>query len=62
MATRDIIISIILTIVVVLVVFEFFNEDSEYSLVPKKNIENSNTDDLDKNQKIDKIIEELKTI
>ena len=62
MATRDIVISIILTIVVVMVIFEFFNEDSEYSLVPKKekNIDNSN--DLDKNQKIDKIIEELKTI
>jgi len=62
MATRDIVISIILTIVVVMVIFEFFNEDSEYSLVPKKqkNIDNSN--DLDKNQKIDKIIEELKTL
>lgn len=61
MATRDIVISIILTIVVVLVIFEFFNEDSEYSLVPKKE-KNSKSIDLDKNQKIDKIIEELKTI
>ena len=61
MATRDIVISIILTIVVVLVVFEFFNEDSEYSLVPKVE-KNSKSIDLDKNQKIDKIIEELKTI
>jgi|TARA_Y100000389_G_scaffold170184_1_gene177015 hypothetical protein len=61
MATRDIVISIILTIVVIMVIFEFFNEDSDYSLVPKVE-KNSESDDLDKNQKIDKIIEELKTI
>ena len=44
-----------------MVIFEFFNEDSDYSLVPKVE-KNSKSDDLDKNQKIDKIIEELKTI
>ena len=44
-----------------MVVFEFFNEDSDYSLVTKVE-KNSESDDLDKNQKIDKIIEELKTI
>lgn len=60
MATRDIVISLILTVIVVLVLFEFFNEDSDYSLVPKK--EKVKNDDLDKNQKIDKIIEELKNI
>ena len=41
--------------------FEFFNEDSDYSLVPKKENKEKKLD-LDKNQKIDKIIEELKTI
>ena len=61
MATRDIVISIILTIVVIMVIFEFFNEDSDYSLVPKVE-KNSESDDLDKNQKIDMIIEELKTL
>ena len=60
MATRDIVISLVLTVVVILVIFEFFNEDSEYSLVPKK--EKVIKDDLDKDQKIDKIIEELKMI
>ena len=44
----------------VLVIFEFFNEDSEYSLVPKK--EKVKKDDMDKDQKIDKIIEDLKMI
>ena len=61
MATRDIVISIVITIIVILFVFEFFNEDSEYSLVPKKN-KNLKKNELDKNQKIDNIIEELKTI
>ena len=61
MATRDLGISILLTFAVVILLFEFFNEDSEYSLVPKVE-KNSKSDDLDKNQKIDKIIEELKTI
>ena len=60
MATRDIVISLVLTVVVILVIFEFFNEDSEYSLVPKK--EKVIKDDLDKDQKIDKIIEDLKMI
>ena len=60
MATRDIVISLVLTIIVILVIFEFFNEDSEYSLVPKK--EKVIKDDLDKDQKIDKIIEDLKMI
>ena len=60
MATRDIVISLVLTIIVILVIFEFFNEDSEYSLVPKK--EKVIKDDLDKDEKIDKIIEDLKMI
>ena len=60
MATRDIVISLVLTVIVILVIFEFFNEDSEYSLVPKK--EKVIKDDLDKDQKIDKIIEDLKMI
>ena len=60
MPTRDIVISLVLTVIVVLVLFEFFNEDSDYSLVPKK--EKIKKEVLDKNQKIDKIIEELKTI
>ena len=60
MATRDIVISLVLTVIVILVIFEFFNEDSEYSLVPKK--EKVKKDDMDKDQKIDKIIEELKMI
>ena len=37
MATRDLGISILLTFAVVIFLFEFFNEDCEYSLVPKKN-------------------------
>ena len=59
MATRDIVITIILSIVVILFVFEFFNSDSEYSLVPKKlkKIKNEN-----KNEKLDKIINELNEI
>ena len=60
MATRDIVISLVLTVIVILVIFEFFNEDSEYSLVPKK--EKVKKDDMDKDQKIDKIIEDLKMI
>ena len=60
MATRDIVISLVLTVVVILVIFEFFNEDSEYSLVPKK--EKAKKDDMDKDQKIDKIIEDLKMV
>ena len=60
MATRDIVISLVLTVIVVLVLFEFFNEDSDYSLVPKK--EKVKKEILDKNQKIDKIIAELKDI
>lgn len=59
MATRDIVISIILTVVVVIFIFEFFNSDSEYSLVPKKNkvLKNNN-----KSEKLDKIINELNEI
>ena len=59
MATRDIVISIILTVVVVLFIFEFFNSDSEYSLVPKKKkvLKNGN-----KSEKLDKIINELNDI
>ena len=59
MATRDIVISIILTVVVVLFIFEFFNSDSEYSLVPKKDkvLKNGN-----KSEKLDKIINELNDI
>ena len=38
MATRDLGISILLTFAVVIFMFEFFNEDSEYSLVPKKDL------------------------
>ena len=59
MATRDIVISIILTVVVVLFIFEFFNSDSEYSLVPKKKkvLKNGN-----KSEKFDKIINELNDI
>ena len=40
MATRDLGISILLTFAVVIFLFEFFNEDSEYSLVPKKENDN----------------------
>jgi len=60
MATRDITISIVLTIVVVILISELFNEDSEYSLVPK--VEKAKKNNLDKEQKIDNIIEELKTL
>ena len=59
MATRDIVITIILSVVVILFVFEFFNSDSEYSLVPKK--EKVLKDD-NKNEKLDKIINELNEI
>ena len=61
MATRDIVISLVLTVIVILVIFEFFNEDSEYSLVTKK-INVKKNEELDKNEKIEKIIEELKMI
>ena len=59
MATRDLVITIILSIVVILFVFEFFNSDSEYSLVPKKKkvLKNNN-----KSEKLDKIINELNEI
>ena len=59
MATRDIVITIILSVVVILFVFEFFNSDSEYSLVPKKKkvLKNNN-----KSEKLDKIINELNDI
>ena len=61
-ATKDIGISIVLTVVVVMFLFEFFNENSEFSLLPKKNEEENTNQDLDKDQKIDKIIDELKTL
>lgn len=61
MATRDVVISVVITVIVILFVFEFFNEDSEYSLVPKKE-KSLKKNTLDKDQKIDKIIEELKMI
>ena len=61
MATRDIVISLVLTVIVILVIFEFFNEDSEYSLVTKK-VNVKKNEELDKNEKIEKIIEELKMI
>ena len=63
MATRDLGISIVLTVVVILFLFEFFNENSEFSLLPKKiddDDEGENTED--KNQKIDRIIDDLKTL
>ena len=36
LATRDLTISIILTIIVIFFIFELFNENSEFSLIPKK--------------------------
>jgi hypothetical protein len=66
LATRDLTITIILSVIIIFVVFELFNESSEYSLFPKKPVnENENENEkekIDKNQKIDLIIEELKTI
>jgi hypothetical protein len=64
LATRDLTITIILSVIIIFVVFELFNESSEYSLFPKKPVnENENEKEkIDKNQKIDLIIEELKTI
>lgn len=59
MATRDIVITIILSVVVILFVFEFFNSDSEYSLVPKKEKVLKN---VNKSEKLDKIINELNEI
>lgn len=62
MATKDIGISFLITFVVIMFLFEFFNENSEYTLIPKKKEDNNKKNNLDKNQKIDHIIEELKTI
>ena len=63
MATRDLGISIVLTVVVILFLFEFFNENSEFSLLPKKDIdERENNVIEDKNQKIDRIIDDLKNL
>ena len=64
MATRDLGISIVLTVVVILFLFEFFNENSEFSLLPKKNIDDEEENNIgeDKNQKIDRIIDDLKTL
>ena len=63
MATRDLGISIVLTVVVILFLFEFFNENSEFSLLPKKNVEDKGEENTeDKNQKIDRIIDDLKTL
>ena len=62
-ATRDLGISIVLTVVVILFLFEFFNENSDFSLLPKKDI-NDEEENIgeDKNQKIDRIIDDLKTL
>ena len=64
MATRDLGISIVLTVLVILFLFEFFNENSEFSLLPKKNIDDEEENNIgeDKNQKIDRIIDDLKTL
>ena len=63
MATRDLGISIVLTVVVILFLFEFFNENSEFSLLPKKNVDDEGEENTeDKNQKIDRIIDDLKTL
>ena len=64
MATRDLGISIVLTVVVILFLFEFFNENSEFSLLPKKDIDDDEENNIgeDKNQKIDRIIDDLKTL
>ena len=59
MATRDVVITIILSVVVILFIFEFFNSDSEYSLVPKKEKVLKN---VNKSDKLDKIINELNDI
>jgi len=50
MATRDIISSLVLTIMFVLLVSELFNEDSELSLFPK---EEGNNDDKKRDSKAD---------
>ena len=64
MATRDLGISIVLTVVVILFLFEFFNENSDFSLLPKKDIDDDEENNIseDKNQKIDRIIDDLKTL
>jgi hypothetical protein len=64
MATRDLGISIVLTVVVILFLFEFFNENSEFSLLPKKIDDDDEENNIgeDKNQKIDRIIDDLKTL
>ena len=64
MATRDLGISIVLTVVVILFLFEFFNENSDFSLLPKKDINDDEENNIseDKNQKIDRIIDDLKTL
>ena len=63
-ATRDLGISIVLTVVVILFLFEFFNENSDFSLLPKKDINDDEENNIseDKNQKIDRIIDDLKTL
>ena len=63
LATRDLTSSIVLTIIVIFFIFELFNENSEFSLIPKnENNKTKEKNNLDKNQKIDMIIEELKTL
>ena len=64
LATRDLTISIILTIIVIFFIFELFNENSEFSLIPKKttNKKIEKKDNLDKGQKIEMIIEEIKNL
>ena len=52
MATRDIVSSLILTIMFVLLVSELFNEESEISLLPKKDkVENNKKDTKADNDK-----------
>ena len=64
LATKDIAISIILSIVVIFFMFELFNENSEFSLIPKKNIDEKikQKNELEKSQKIEMIIEEIKNL
>ena len=51
MATRDIISSLVLTIMFVLLVSELFNEDSEFSLFPKEDTEGEQKDSTAINDK-----------
>jgi hypothetical protein len=61
MATRDIISSLVLTIMFVLLVSELFNEDSEYSLFPKEEEDDDNKGDskADNDKKIQDVVDVL---